>query len=269
MRCAVLLAAIAGAAGFAPAAPTTARRPRGVALAAAPPSDVTAIVLAGGSGSRMKANMPKQFLPLMGKPVLRHSLDLFLGLDFVSTVVCVIAEQHRAELREAYGEGALVFADPGAERQDSVYNGLLAAPPACTVVAVHDAARPLVTPDEIARVCADGAEHGAAVLGVPMKATVKASADGSFVKETLQRSTLWEIQTPQVVKPALLKRGFEFVKENGLEVTDDVSVVEHLGEPVKLTLGEYENLKLTTPEDMIVAANILTRRAEVAGERGA
>lgn len=98
---------------------------------------------------------------------------------------------------------------------------------------IHDAARPLVTPDEITRVLQDGIDHGAAVLGVPMKATVKESEDGEFVLRTIERKRLWEIQTPQVIKPELLLQGFEKVAAEGLEVTDDVSIIEQLGLPVR------------------------------------
>lgn len=95
-----------------------------------------------------------------------------------------------------------------------------------------------------------------------MKATVKESEDGEFVLRTINRSRLWEIQTPQVIKPDILAKAFEYVKENALEVTDDVSMVEEVGLPVKLTMGEYTNIKLTTPEDLGVAEGFLKQRAE-------
>ena len=128
-------------------------------------------------------------------------------------------------------------------------------------MAVHDAARPLVTIDEVHACIRDAAQHGAAVLAVPMKATVKESDDGEFVGRTLERSRLWEIQTPQIMRPQLLRDGFTKVRAENLEVTDDVSIVEQMGEPVKLTVGEYTNLKLTTPEDMVIASRILQERA--------
>jgi len=179
--------------------------------------------------------------------------------------VLVIAEQYRDMdfLQPAVADGRLIFADPGAERQDSVRSGLAAAQTtSCTLVAVHDAARPLVSVDAICDCLCDAAEHGAAVLAVPMKATVKESEDGQFVLRTLDRSKLWEIQTPQVIRPQLLADGFDKVAAEGLEVTDDVSIVELLGKPVKLTMGEYTNLKLTTPEDMVIAQTILAGREE-------
>jgi len=223
--------------------------------------DVAVILLAGGVGSRMKADRPKQFLELRGKPVLDHTLELFLGIEGVSQLVLVIAEQYRGDYQlYADKDSRIVFADPGKERQDSVFNGLSKVVEGSSLVCVHDAARPLITPENIYQVLGDAAEHGAAVLGVPMKATVKESEDGEFVLRTIPRSRLWEIQTPQVIKPELLKEGFEKVAAEGLEVTDDVSIIEAIGKPVKITMGEYTNLKLTTPDDMDVAESILQAR---------
>lgn len=222
-------------------------------MAAEPVKGVAAILLAGGTGSRMKADRPKQFLELEGKPILQHSLDLFFSLEGVETVVLVIDKQYRDD----FAQYDVVFADPGKERQDSVFNGLTAAPDDASLVCIHDAARPLVTPESIYQVLRDADEHGAAVLGVPMKATVKESEDGEFVLRTIERSRLWEIQTPQVIRPSLLREGFEKVKQGGMDVTDDVSIIENMGLPVKITMGEYTNLKITTPSDLIIAQQIM------------
>jgi 2-C-methyl-D-erythritol 4-phosphate cytidylyltransferase len=237
------------------------------------PADVAVILLAGGVGSRMKADRPKQFLELAGRTVLEHSLALFCWLPEVAAVVLVIEPEFRdrfAAAVAAFSSDAplapLVFADPGKERQDSVLSGLRAAtdlslPAGVGLVCVHDSARPLVTPEEVRNVLADARIYGAAVLGVPSKATIKESENGLFVLRTIARERLWEIQTPQVVRPDLLMRGFEKVRAENLAVTDDVSVVEYLGEPVKLTLGEYTNIKITTPEDMDIAHSILRQRS--------
>lgn len=238
--------------------------------------DVGFVLLAGGTGSRMKANMPKQFLDLSGVPVLHHSLNLFLdrlpayaeenGKTGPPFVVLVMDPKYHPEYQPIVDkyEGRLVFANPGVERQGSVENGLNKlveiADGACDFVAVHDSARPLVTTAEISDVIRDAKEYGAAVLGVPCKATIKESEDGSLVLRTIPRSRLWEVHTPQVIKIDTLQRGFAKVSAENLEVTDDVSIVEALGEPVKLTLGEYTNLKITTPEDMNVAESILVER---------
>jgi len=226
------------------------------------PKNVGVILLAGGKGKRMKSAVPKQFLPLLGKPVFLRSLDAFQSLkDVVSSIVIVLDESYRDEYANIVrADPRISWADPGTERQDSVFNGLNKIPNECSIVAIHDAARPLVTAEEIINVLQDGIEHGAAVLGVPMKATVKESEDGRFVLRTVPRSRLWEIHTPQVATKELFLRGFEKVKAEGLEVTDDVSVVEALGLPVKLTLGQYTNIKLTTPEDLRIAEQTLRER---------
>mmetsp|Transcript_5952 Transcript_5952/g.8663 ORF Transcript_5952/g.8663 Transcript_5952/m.8663 type:complete len:303 (-) Transcript_5952:2244-3152(-) len=238
--------------------------------------DVGFVLLAGGTGSRMKANMPKQFLTLRGVPVLHHSLSLFLeglnahaakfGKSAPPFVVLVLDPKYQPEYQPIVDkyQGRLSFANPGVERQGSVENGLSTlievSNGECDFVAVHDSARPLVTIEEITNVVRDAKEHGAAVLGVPCKATIKESEDGSLVLRTIPRSRLWEVHTPQVIKIDTLQRGFQKVEAEQLEVTDDVSIVEALGEPVKITLGEYTNLKITTPEDMNVAESILEKR---------
>jgi 2-C-methyl-D-erythritol 4-phosphate cytidylyltransferase len=227
-------------------------------------SEVAVVLLAGGKGKRMKSAIPKQFLPVLGRPVFLRSLDVFAGLSYISNIVIVLDESYRDEYAAVVqGDSRIVWADPGAERQDSVFNGLQKVPDSCSLVAIHDSARPLVTRKEVESVLFDALEHGAAVLGVPMKATVKESEDGKFVLRTVPRSRLWEVHTPQVVTKALLLEGFAKVKSNNLEVTDDVSVVEALGKPVKLTLGEYTNIKLTTPDDLQIAEQILRERGVV------
>jgi 2-C-methyl-D-erythritol 4-phosphate cytidylyltransferase len=265
----IIIAVIYSVQGFTSQAPITSlNRHAFVSMTQAPslpaPKNVGVVLLAGGKGTRMKAAMPKQFLPLLGKPVFLRSLDVFqrdMPKDCVSSIVIVLDESFRDEYQHIVdADKRILWADPGKERQDSVFNGLNRIPDSCSVVAIHDAARPLVSVDEVTRCLQDGIEHGAAVLGVPMKATVKESKDGEFVLRTVPRSRLWEIHTPQVGSKALFFRGFKKVRDDGLEVTDDASVVEALGEPVKLTLGEYTNIKLTTPDDLSMAEQILRER---------
>lgn len=211
----------------------------------------------------MKSSMPKQFLPLLGRPIFLRSLDIFRAMKTtVKNIVVVLDESYRSEYADIIAEekGRVIWADPGTERQDSVFNGLSRVPTDCSIVAVHDVARPLVTEEEVLSVISDCKQHGAAVLGVPMKATVKESEDGQFVLRTVPRSRLWEVHTPQVILKHLLVDGFAKVQKDKLEVTDDVSIIEALGLPVKLTLGQYTNIKITTPDDMQVAEQILTAR---------
>lgn len=221
---------------------------------------VSVIILAGGVGSRMKADRPKQFLELDGKSIVERSLDIFLGMPEVGTLVMVVDAAYRDKFANLGNR--VKFADPGKERQDSVFNGLQQVPREAGLcggglVAIHDAARPLVTRKEVREVVRDADAHGAAVLGVPSKATIKESEDGMFVLRTIPRSRLWEIQTPQVVRYDTLVRGFDAVRTQNLAVTDDASIVEQIGEPVKITMGRYTNIKITTPEDMQIAESIL------------
>jgi 2-C-methyl-D-erythritol 4-phosphate cytidylyltransferase len=236
----------------------------------------------------MGANMPKQYLPLRGQPIATYSLRLFAALPSVGEIVVVCDPSYRDVFTSAQLPRAvpLSFALPGKERQDSVFNGLQAIRPAAQLVAIHDSARPLVTrqgvcrmytsahlhltkpplcflvPPEIEAVFRDAAAHGAAVLGVQTKATIKQARADRFVERTLDRSTLWEMHTPQVIQPDILRRGFALVAEKGLAVTDDVSIVEALGLPVLITQGQYTNLKVTTPEDMFIAERLLDERQQ-------
>jgi 2-C-methyl-D-erythritol 4-phosphate cytidylyltransferase len=235
--------------------------PPAAAAAAVPDGSVSLVLLAGGVGKRMGAPIPKQYLELLGAPVATYSLRTFAAMPAVGELVVVCEPEWRAVFEECHAtlprRPPLSFAAPGAERQDSVLSGLRAISPAAALVAVHDSARPLVTPAEATAVFLDAAACGAAVLGVPVKQTIKEVAADGLVVKTLDRAALWEVQTPQVVRPALLRAGFELVAARGLEVTDDVSIVEALGEPVRVTPGAYTNIKVTTPEDMAVAEKLL------------
>ncbi|OLP78485.1 2-C-methyl-D-erythritol 4-phosphate cytidylyltransferase, chloroplastic [Symbiodinium microadriaticum] len=216
----------------------------------------------------MGASIPKQYIKLMGLEIALHSLDTFLACD-VAEIVIVCAEEWQHIFKdhlEKVGptEVDVKFTTGGKERQDSVNNGLakIDAP----IVAIHDGARPLVTKEEVERVVADAREHGAALLAVRTKATIKQAVGESdtFVESTPKRKLLWEAHTPQVIRSELLRKGFEKAEKEGLDVTDDVSLVEQLGEKVKLTEGEYTNIKVTTPEDIAVAETILKERGFVA-----
>ncbi|CAO1946833.1 unnamed protein product [Urochloa humidicola] len=223
---------------------------------------VSVILLSGGQGKRMGASMPKQYLPLLGLPIALHSLKTFCQLKEVKEVV-VVCDPDYSDLFEGSIENMqipLKFARPGKERQDSVFNGLQEIDGESALVCVHDSARPLVTSEDLKKVLEDAAVHGAAVLGVPVKATIKEANSDSFVVKTLDRKTLWEMQTPQVMKPNLLRDGFELVKRDGLEVTDDVSIVEYLKHPVYITEGSYTNIKVTTPDDLLLAERLMNEK---------
>ncbi|XP_048228179.1 2-C-methyl-D-erythritol 4-phosphate cytidylyltransferase, chloroplastic [Ricinus communis] len=220
---------------------------------------VSVILLAGGKGKRMGASMPKQYLPLLGQPIALYSFYTFSKMIEVKEIVVVCDPSYQDVFEDAKENinVDLKFALPGKERQDSVYSGLQAVDSNSELVCVHDSARPLVSSADIEKVLKDAWVNGAAVLGVPVKATIKEANSDSFVVRTLDRRTLWEMHTPQVIKPELLKKGFELVNRDGLEVTDDVSIVEHLKHPVFITEGSYTNIKVTTPDDLLLAERIL------------
>ncbi|KAK8514294.1 hypothetical protein V6N13_063190 [Hibiscus sabdariffa] len=220
---------------------------------------VSVILLAGGQGKRMGASMPKQYLPLLGQPIALYSLYTFSRMIEVKEIVVVCDPSYKDIFEETKDKinVDLKFTLPGKERQDSVYSGLQAIDLNSELVCIHDSARPLVTSGDVEKVLKDGWLIGAAVLGVPVKATIKETNTDSYVVKTLDRKTLWEMQTPQVIKPELLRKGFELVNRKGLEVTDDVSIVEHLKHPVYVTEGSYTNIKVTTPDDLLLAERIL------------
>ncbi|KAL6494453.1 hypothetical protein OROGR_031253 [Orobanche gracilis] len=215
----------------------------------------------GAKGSEAKewTSMPKQYLALLGQPIALYSFYTFSKMPEVKEIVVVCDPSYQDIFEDAKANILvdLKFALPGKERQDSVYSGLEVINPNSDLVCIHDSARPLVLEGDVAKVLKDGRRIGAAVLGVPAKATIKEANRDSFVVKTLDRKTLWEMQTPQVIKPGLLKKGFELVNREGLEVTDDVSIVEHLGHPVYITEGSYTNIKVTTPDDLLLAERIL------------
>ncbi|WJX92076.1 2-C-methyl-D-erythritol 4-phosphate cytidylyltransferase [Trifolium repens] len=223
---------------------------------------VSVVLLAGGKGKRMGATMPKQYLPLLGQPIALYSFYTFSRMIEVKEIIVVCDPSYNDIFEDVKGncQAELKFALPGKERQDSVYSGLqecAAVDSNSELVCVHDSARPLVLQEDAKKVLKDGLLNGAAVLGVPVKATIKEANIESFVVRTLDRKTLWEMQTPQIIKPELLRKGFELVNREGLEVTDDVSIVEHLKHPVYITEGSYTNIKVTTPDDLLLAERIL------------
>lgn len=221
---------------------------------------VSVILLAGGKGKRMGASMPKQYLPLLGQPVAMYSFYTFSRMIEIKEIV-VVCDPSYKDIFEGTKEKInmdIKFTVPGKERQDSVFNGLQEIDSNAELVCIHDSARPLLTSQDVKKVLKHGRLRGASVLGVPVKATIKEANNECFVTRTLDRRTLWEMQTPQVIKPDLLRKGFELVNREGLEVTDDVSIVEHLKHPVYITEGSYTNIKITTPDDLLLAERILS-----------
>ncbi len=212
-----------------------------------------AIILAGGSGSRMGADRNKVLLDLRGEPVIARSVRAFSGL--VDGIVLVSREEDMPVMRAVMDAACLhaAIVSGGDTRQASVWNGLCALPSDCTHVLIHDGARCLVDEDTIRRCMASAEECGTGVAAIPAIDTIKQVDADELVAATPDRSTLRAVQTPQGFEAELIRRAHRSAQAEGFLGTDDASLVERLGHPVRLTLGDRKNLKLTTPEDLIMA----------------
>lgn len=211
-----------------------------------------AVVVAAGRGSRMGMRESKQYLMLEDKPIFIHTLEAFDRHPEIAEMVLVTGGQDVDRCRSwiaEFGMTKQVQVIPGgAERQQSVYQGLLhiSAP----WVLVHDGVRPFVTREQISACCEAAIEHGASVLAVPVKDTIKQADGRGWVASTLDRRVLWAIQTPQAFRRDDLLAAHERAEREGFTGTDDSMLVERLGLPVKLVEGAYSNIKITTPEDL-------------------
>jgi len=211
----------------------------------------SAILLSGGLGLRMQQTTPKQYLLLHGVPIARRAFDALLTIQDWQEIVIVCDPLYR----DLFPSHSWVrFALPGKERFASVMHGVQALTKLCSLVCIHDAARPLLQTHDLVNVLHEGAKWGAAALAVPVRSTIKEATKEGIVKQTLDRSTLWETQTPQVLHYDLLKQGLAL---HSL-VTDDIALAELLGHKSKLVMGSYSNLKITTKEDFALAKLLCT-----------
>lgn len=236
----------------------------------------TAIVLAAGQGKRMGTKTQKQYLNLCGYPVLWHCLHTFEESAVIDDMILVTGEDQidycRTEFVEKYGFRKICkIVAGGAERYHSVLNGLRAMEKnACEdgYVFIHDGARPFVDEAMIGRAYEEASASGACVIGMPVKDTIKIADENGYIASTPKRSLVWQIQTPQVFDAELIVSAYREVIEReqellsqGVQITDDAMVVEYVCEhPVKLVQGSYENMKLTTPDDLEVAEAFLQKR---------
>ena len=218
-----------------------------------PSKQVVAIIPCAGLGRRMGGVVPKQFLEIQGKPLLIYTLDKFERCPEIHRVVLVVPPDHIETARamtERWGmDKVFTVVAGGDERQDSVANGLRELPEECEIVIVHDGVRPFVSTVKIQEVVAAAREEGAAILAVPVKDTVKRGGDGC-VEETLERNSLWAVQTPQGFRIDWIRTAYKKAREDGYSGTDDAALLERCGYRVSIVEGEERNIKITSPEDL-------------------
>lgn len=226
---------------------------------------VVAVVPAGGTGKRMGAGTPKQFLMLDGVPMMLHALRVLERAPGVAEVILVVPKEEReralSEVVERYGLKKVLKVVPGgATRQESVHHGLNEVDEDVEIVVVHDAVRPFITEDRIERSIEAARKHGGAIVAVPMKDTPKQAGPDRLIQRTLDRTDLWLAQTPQTFRRALVVEAYRKAAIAHVHATDDAALVERLGYQVAIVEGSWENIKITMPEDMILAEAILAAR---------
>ena len=223
---------------------------------------ISAIVVAGGSGSRMGTSTKKQYLKIKDKEILVYTVECFQNMPEIQEIVVVTGKEDityvEKLLKDTYKLNKVSYIVAGGkERQDSVYNGIQAADEKSDYLVIHDGARPLIT-KEVVRAGLDMAyAHRASIIAVPVKDTIKLVSKDGKVEATPDRSSLWSVQKPQIFEKELIIHAHEYSKEQGLSVTDDSMLVEAIGVPVYIVEGEYTNIKITTPEDLIIAEKML------------
>ncbi|KGP72515.1 2-C-methyl-D-erythritol 4-phosphate cytidylyltransferase [Pontibacillus yanchengensis] len=226
------------------------------------------IILAAGQGKRMKAKQNKQFISLENKPLIVHTLDVFYNDPNCTLINLVINPNEQSEMENLLAHfkytNKVSLVHGGVERQDSVYQGLKACASKDGVVLIHDGARPFVKKDSLERLTEQAEYIGAALLAVPVTDTIKRKTDSGLT--SLNRNELWAAQTPQAFHFSIIEKAHEHAKKTGYLGTDDASLVERLGLPVEIVQGSYDNIKLTTPEDVEKAQAILKKRSMNKGE---
>ena len=225
---------------------------------------VSAVIVAAGGSVRMGIADSKQFIPLLDHPAIEYTLRAFEKCYLIKEIVVVCREQDKARIRAIADENGFAkvssLVEGGASRAESVRNGIKAASDRAKYFAIHDGARPLITVEEIERVVEAAFETGAATLGVPVKDTIKVVDGYNKIESTPLRSQLRAVHTPQVFEKELYQFALENAGDNMINFTDDCSLIEHMGGEVEVVKGNEENIKLTTPIDVVIAESILKTR---------
>ncbi len=233
---------------------------------------VSVIIAAAGMSTRMGSRINKQFIAIDGKPILAHTIDKFEKCRYIDEIILVAKEEEieycRKEIVKKYKFNKVAnIIRGGKERQDSVYNGLLALDEKTDIVLTHDGARPFVKIENIEDGIKGTIDHGACVIGVPVTDTIKVVCENKTIDSTPQRSLLWAAQTPQCFFKHVLIKGYKNAIADGFVGTDDSSIVERIGYDVKMIMGSYENIKITTPEDIILAESFFKDKDRIFSRR--
>ena len=225
----------------------------------------SAIILAAGKGRRMESSVNKVYIDLLGKKTIVRTLESFQQSPFIDEIILVVGENDITYcgfevIDKLFFTKVKEVVGGGVSRQESVYNGLQAVSKDAKLISIHDGARPLVTEEILERSIQGALEFGAVTTGVPVKDTIKVINNEGYVTDTPDRNKLWAVQTPQVFKRNIIFEAHKQGRELGIEATDDAMLVENLGHRIKIIEGSYENIKLTTPEDAIIARAIINDR---------
>ena len=219
------------------------------------------VIVAAGTGSRMNMGINKQFIKLEGKEIIAYTIEKFYNNSNIEDIVVVIKEDEfeffKKEILDKYNFKNVKIAYGGKERQDSVYNGLKLLDEKCDVVLIHDGARPFVSDKIIDKSIEEAKEHKAIVVGVPVKDTIKVIDNDKNIVDTPNRSVLWAVQTPQTFDYNILIDAYKDAFKNKFYGTDDAMLVERIGYKVKMLEGSYNNIKITTQEDLNIGSQIL------------
>lgn len=221
------------------------------------------IIVAAGIGSRMKKDINKQFIKLDNKEIIAYTIDKFYINNEIDDIVVVIKKDEedyfKENILEKYNFKNIKIAYGGEERQDSVYNGIQKLDKNCEVVLVHDGARPFVTEEIINNSIQEAKKHNAVVVGVKVKDTIKVVGEEGNIVDTPNRKYLWSVQTPQVFKYDIITKAYENAYNENYYGTDDAMLVEKIGYDVKMIEGSYDNIKITTQEDLNFGEQILRK----------
>ena len=219
------------------------------------------VIVAAGTGSRMNMGINKQFIKLEGKEIIAYTIEKFYNNSNIEDIVVVVKEDEseffKKEILDKYNFKNVKIAYGGKERQDSVYNGLKLLDEKCDVVLIHDGARPFVSDKIIDKSIEEAKEHKAIVVGGPVKDTIKVIDNDKNIVDTPNRSVLWAVQTPQTFDYNILIDAYKDAFKNKFYGTDDAMLVERIGYKVKMLEGSYNNIKITTQEDLNIGSQIL------------